>query len=367
MHWFLIAIGLALVAAVLGHRLRRRREQARAYLKGVRSMISDDPDAAIEALSDAARLSSPEAVETYLALGDLFKREGDVTRAIRLHRNMLHRPGLPAGRRAEVERELADDHRRAGMLDDAAEAYRKLMASGDALAAEGLRDVLVDQRRFGEAIEIHRSRCSGDAPLLSHLLAARSRELREADPSAALAVAREAEEADPFGADALLALSEALAAAGDAPGASQALERALAASPEAALLAWPALSALEPAVAEAALDRALAGRPGDPRLLTLRGRLLAAAGRPADAMGPLREALALDGDGEVTLALRELLREAAPPGPAELAGRHDLMVAALLRSAGLLRCGRCGGGAAVRAWRCPRCGAFDAYGLPENC
>ena len=60
-------------------------------------MISDDPDAAIEALSDAARLGSPEAVETYLALGDLFKREGDVTRAIRLHRNMLHRPGLPAG------------------------------------------------------------------------------------------------------------------------------------------------------------------------------------------------------------------------------------------------------------------------------
>jgi lipopolysaccharide biosynthesis regulator YciM len=91
MHWLLLAIGLAVIAAFLAHRLRRRREQARAYLKGVRSMISDDPDAAIEALSDAARLSSPEAVETYLALGDLFKREGDITRAIRLHRNMLHR------------------------------------------------------------------------------------------------------------------------------------------------------------------------------------------------------------------------------------------------------------------------------------
>ncbi len=367
MHWFLIAIGLAVVAAVLGHRLRRRREQARAYLKGVRSMISDDPDAAIEALSDAARLSSPEAIETYLALGDLFKREGDLPRAIRLHRNMLHRPGLPAGRRAEVERQLADDHRRAGMLDDAAEAYRRLMAAGDVLAAEGLRDVLVDQRRFGEAVEIHRSRCGPDARLLSHLLAARSRELREDDLAAALAVAREAEEADPAGADGLLALSEALSAAGDAPGAAQALERALLAAPEAALLAWPALSDLEPGAAEAALGRALAARPGDPRLLTLRGRWLASAGRAAEALAPLREALARDGDGEVTLALRELLRDSAPPDPAELAGRHDLMVAALMRSAGLLRCTRCGGGAAVRAWRCPRCGAFDAYELPESC
>jgi lipopolysaccharide biosynthesis regulator YciM len=68
MHWLLVAVGLAVVAAFLAHRLHRRREQARAYLKGVRSMISDDPDAAIEALSDAARLSSPEAVETYLAI-----------------------------------------------------------------------------------------------------------------------------------------------------------------------------------------------------------------------------------------------------------------------------------------------------------
>ncbi len=362
MNWLLIAVALAVVAAFLAHRLRRRQEQARAYLKGVRSMISDDPDAAIEALSDAARLSSPEAVETYMALGDLFKREGDVPRAIRLHRNMLHRPGLPASRRAEVERELADDHRRAGMLEDAAVAYRKLMAAGDALAAAGLRDVLVDQKRHAEAVEVHRTRCAPDTRLLAHLLAAMGRELRDEDPPAALAAAREAVEADPGSADALLSLSEALSAAGDGAGAVAALEQALGAAPEAALLSWSALAALDPSEATRALDRAIAARPGDPRLLTLRGRLLAAAGRSAEALAPLREALAGDQDGEVTLALRELLREAAPPGPGELAGRHDLMAAALLRSAGLLRCRRCGGGAAVRSWRCPRCGTFDACG-----
>lgn len=361
MHWLLIAAGLAVVAAVLGYRLHRRREQARAYLKGVRSMISDDPDAAIEALSDAARLSSPEAIETYLALGDLFKREGDIPRAIRLHRNMLHRPGLPAGRRAEVERELADDYRRAGMLADAAEGYGKLVQAGDDAAAEGLRDVLVDQKRHAEAVEIHRTRCPSDVRLLAHLLAGQSRELRESDPAAAVAAAREAVEADPGSADAFLALSEGLSAGGDGEGAEGALDRALAAAPEAALLAWPALSALPPGRAARVLDRALESRPGDARILTLRGRALVASGRPAEALAPLRDALEGDHDGEVTLALRELLREAAPPGPGELAGRHDLMAAALLRSAGLLRCRRCGGGSAVRAWRCPRCGIFDAY------
>jgi lipopolysaccharide biosynthesis regulator YciM len=360
-HWLLIAAGLAVVAAFLAYRLKRRREEAKAYLKGVRSMISDDPDAAIEALSDAARLGSPEAVETYLALGDLFKREGDITRAIRLHRNMLHRPGLAPGRRAEVERELADDHRRAGMLADAAEAYRTLALAGDALAAAGLRDVLLDQRRFEEAVLVHRERCAPDPRLLSHLLAAQSRAERESGEGGALERARQAALADPSCADALLALAEAQGSDGDWDGGAESLEKALSAAPEAALLAWPALSGLPSAAAGGVVDRALAARPGDARMLTLRGRLRVREGRPAEAVLPLRQALAADADGEVTLALRELLREAAPPGPDELAGRHDLMAAALLRSAGLLRCRRCGGGAAVRAWRCPRCGAFDAY------
>jgi lipopolysaccharide assembly protein B len=361
MHWLLIAAGLAAVAAYLGYRLKRRREEAKAYLKGVRSMISDDPDAAIEALSDAARLGSPEAVETYLALGELFKREGDLPRAIRLHRNMLHKPGLAPGRRAEVERELADDYRRAGMLADAAEAYRSLATAGDAVAAAGLRDVLVDQHRLEEALQVHRERCADDPRLLAHLLAARSRAEREAGEDAALAHAQEAVAADPVSADGLLALAEAQVATGDGEGALASVERALSTAPRAALLAWPALNALPPEAADAAVGRALAARPEDARLLTLRGRLWAQVGREAEALPLLRRALEEDHDGEVTLALRELLRQAAPPGPGELAGRHDLMVASILRSAGLLRCRSCGGGAAVRTWRCPRCGTFDAY------
>src|SRR5690242_14625448 len=115
LHWLVLGIlCLLVVALVLIGRLRRRRKEAQAYLKGVRYVLSDDPDAAIEALSDAARLGSPEAVETYLALGALFRRTGDLVRAIRLHRNMLLRPGLDPERRREVERELAHDYRRGG-------------------------------------------------------------------------------------------------------------------------------------------------------------------------------------------------------------------------------------------------------------
>ena len=78
-------------------------------------------------------------------------------------------------------------------------------------------------------------------------------------------------------------------------------------------------------------------------------------------MASLHAALEWDATGEVTLAMRDLLREAEAPAPEELAERHDLMVAALLRKARPMKCARCGAEAPTRAWRCKRCGAFDSF------
>jgi lipopolysaccharide biosynthesis regulator YciM len=359
------AVSLAVVALLLAERLRRRRDEAQAYLKGVRSVLSGDPDAAIEALSDAARLGTPQAVETYLALGQLFRRTGDLSRAVRLHRNMLLGPALDPSRRAEVERELAEDYRRSGMLVEAEEIYRRHAAS-DPSAAEGLRDVLLAGGDLDGAIAVQRGipRGAGTDPVLAHLLAARARDASGRDLARARALAADAVAAYPASADAHLALAEALAASGDPEGALAAVDRALDTVPVAALLAWPALEAVAGAdtgAAVAFLSRRLAARPDDAALHLLHGRVLHRAGRGADALAAVRRALETDRTGEVTLAMRELLREAGSPGPEDLAARHDLLVTALLRRAPALRCARCGAAAASRVWRCPSCGAFDPY------
>ncbi|HEX8908321.1 MAG TPA: hypothetical protein VF805_03915, partial [Anaeromyxobacteraceae bacterium] len=181
--WLLVAIALLAAALLLlGDRWWRRRKEARAYLRGVRYVLSDDPDAAIAALSDAAQLGSPEAIETYLALGALFRRTGDLAHAIRLHRNMLLRPGLDPSRRVEVERELAHDYRRGGMPEEALAAYRVLADQGDRPAREGLRDVLVQLGRLAEAAGVQRQlSSSAEDPLLAHLLAAQARSELAAD------------------------------------------------------------------------------------------------------------------------------------------------------------------------------------------
>ena len=369
LRWLVLAILLLAGAlALLVERLVRRRKEARAYLQGVRYVLSDDPDAAIAALSDAAHLGSPEAIETYLALGSLFRRTGDLARAIRLHRNMLMRPGLDPPRRVEVERELAHDYRRGGMLDEAVAAYRVLADGGDRAACEGLRDVLVDLGRLAEAAAVQRRLSGqGEDPLLAHLLAAQARAELARDVERGLAAALAAVAAAPHSADALLALAEAEGAASRPADAREAIAAALDEDPRAALLAWPAFAAAgDPSASLPVLDERLLASPGDAALHYLRGRVLHLAGRPQDAMSALRQALELDTAGEVTLAMRDLLREAEAPAPEDLAARHDLMVAALLRKARPVRCTRCEAEAPTRQWRCKRCGAFESFALPER-
>jgi lipopolysaccharide biosynthesis regulator YciM len=363
----LLAAGAALAAILLAmNRHRRRRRESRAILAGVRSMISDDPDAAIEALSDAARLGTPQALDTYLALGALLRRTGDLSRAIRLHRNMLVSGLLDPMRRGEVELELAQDYRRAGMLAEAAELLAP-RAGGAQEAAEALREVRADQGLWREAAELQAGLAGpGSSRWRAHLLSAAARaELAAGREEAARVAAKEAVEADAGCADARLARAEVLA--DRAPGqALDAMVEGLRLQPAAALLASAALERL--ADAGPALERLeplLEARPDDAALRLLWARLLHRSGRRMEALASVGEALRLDVTGEVTLALRDLLRRsetATPADPVELAARHAITLEALRRQVEPLRCGRCGAEASAREWRCRSCGRFDVFG-----
>ncbi|MGB8930152.1 MAG: tetratricopeptide repeat protein, partial [Anaeromyxobacteraceae bacterium] len=105
----------------------------------------------------------------------------------------------------------------------------------------------------------------------------------------------------------------------------------------------------------------IAGAPGDAALRFLQGRVLHAGGRNGEALAALRAALELDEHGEVTVAMRDLLRSADAPGPDDVVARHDLLVMALMKKAHGPRCARCGAETAQRQWRCLRCGAWDPH------
>jgi len=95
-------------------------------LRGINYLLSDEPDQALKELVHVARLQT-ETAEVYLALGDLFRNKGEFGRAVRIHQNLLARPGLPEALHLEAQLALSRDFQAGGLLGRALQQYRKVL------------------------------------------------------------------------------------------------------------------------------------------------------------------------------------------------------------------------------------------------
>lgn len=93
-----------------------------------------DTKAAIDELSHVVRNNS-EVVEIYLALGSLYRAQGEIERAIQIRNNIIVRPGLAPEFRARAYYELGRDFRRGGFLDRAENALRQAERLGGRTAS----------------------------------------------------------------------------------------------------------------------------------------------------------------------------------------------------------------------------------------
>jgi len=124
-----------------------------AYFKGLNFLISDQHDKAIEAFIEAVEANA-DSLELHFALGSLFRRRGEVDRAIHLHLNLLARKELPDPQKLAVTAELAQDYLKAGLLDRAEELFRSLDDSRyQQPALRALLEIYVREREWERAIE----------------------------------------------------------------------------------------------------------------------------------------------------------------------------------------------------------------------
>ena len=110
------------------HRTTRERKGSSLrsdYFQGINYLLNEQPDKAIEVFIKLIEVDS-ETVETHLALGNLYRRRGDVDRAIRIHQNLVARESLSVPQRTEALLELGQDYMSAGLLDRAEDLFREL-------------------------------------------------------------------------------------------------------------------------------------------------------------------------------------------------------------------------------------------------
>jgi lipopolysaccharide biosynthesis regulator YciM len=132
---------------------RQRNAVSSRYFRGLNYLLDEQPEKAIEVFVKLAEVN-PETVETHLALGNLFRRRGEVDKAIRYHRHIMSRSNLSEEHRTRALLELGEDYMRAGLLDRAERLFSELTDDGrySELAVRNLLSIYQQEKDWARAI-----------------------------------------------------------------------------------------------------------------------------------------------------------------------------------------------------------------------
>jgi lipopolysaccharide biosynthesis regulator YciM len=374
--WWLLGLPLFFALGWFAARvdMRQAMSESRAvpksYFKGLNFLLSEQPDRAIESFIEVVKVDE-DTLDLHFALGSLFRKRGELERAIRLHENIVERDDLDQEQRLHALHELGEDYLKAGLLDRAGEVFARLLDTPRALdARHALLEIRVQERDWAQAIELAR-RLGHDStrPYQTEIAHYCCEMALEKSARGELTTAREL-------------LTQACATQRPCVRASLMLGDldASAGDHEAALAHWRAIEAASPTHLPLAIERiwnsykaADRSAEGVAWLTSLMSRL------PSQDLFNTLYLATLETQGAETayrLARQELtrapsLRVAERLLDAEAlkcAGEHQqdmLAVKALLvRHAQQLtryQCGHCGFKARQFFWRCPACGAWDGF------
>jgi lipopolysaccharide biosynthesis regulator YciM len=374
--WWLLALPLFFVLGWLAARvdIRQLLSESRvlpmSYFKGLNFLLNEQPDKAIEAFIEVVKVD-PQTIELHFALGSLFRRRGEIERAIRMHQNLAERPDLEPQQKLAALHELAQDYFKAGLLDRAEELFLKLESSPH--GEEALRfllEIYEQEKEWAKAIAIAEKleRLTGRShqkEIANFYCELASREMMQSRPDGARPHLAKALAHHRLCVRANILLGDLELAAG---------------RPQAAIEAWQRIEAQNPAflalVAERLYDAyKRIGRAAE-GLNLLRGYL---AKYPSlDLLNVVFQGvLELHGTAPAYQLVRDELRRTptllgldklleAQLLEAPLERRRDLelmkeLVHQHTRGLAMYRCENCGFRARQYYWHCPACAAWETY------
>jgi lipopolysaccharide biosynthesis regulator YciM len=330
------------------------------YLTGLDYLVTEQPDRALDMflkLMDA----NAETIETHFALGSLYRRRGEVERAIRIHQNLLARKELAPEHREQALLALAQDYLRAGVLDRAEGLFQQVseVPRLRASALDALRGVYERQHDWQQALGTYRQLARIEAApartVAAHYLcelATVAIERGDIDSARGL-LSQAREEALPFPRAALLGAQIAEREA-QPELAVKLLRQALTESPTLLQEELPhLLNLVGPAERDAILSELVAQtqlRDFD----ELKRLVFAAIAADLGSAAPLRASIEKVFSQDTTL--QAVWRE----GPTQ-SERIAQEIGALLAQAEKYRCNECGFSGRNFYWHCPACHSWDSF------
>jgi len=150
------------IAWYLGYRMRypydfisKKTQVPKAYLEGINFLLNEETDKAVDVFIKMLEVDS-ETVETHMAVAKLFRRRGEVDRAIRIHQNLIARPQLDKQHHEQAMFELGQDYLSAGMLDRAERIFMEItsLKENHIPALRALLDIYQQMKSWQSAIHM---------------------------------------------------------------------------------------------------------------------------------------------------------------------------------------------------------------------
>jgi lipopolysaccharide biosynthesis regulator YciM len=156
--WLLLPVAAASGWFAAQRSLQQRNSTSqfsRDYLSGLNYLLNEQTDKAIDVFVNLIEVDN-ETLETHLALGVMFRRRGEVNRAIRIHQNLLNHKTLSPQHRGLALLELGQDYQCAGLLDRAEDLFYELIKSGryTRYAYQHLLDIYQQEHEWPKAIRV---------------------------------------------------------------------------------------------------------------------------------------------------------------------------------------------------------------------
>jgi len=342
--WFMLPLGIALG-------VYWARQSLKGPADGASSPAGTGPPAA-----------ESSDLDLQIALGGVLRKNGEIDRALALHQGLLAKNGLGALDRARLQLEIALDHVRAGVIDQA-EAVLETLAAQEHLQLQSLElllQVREQAREWRRAIDVaHRLEAlkSQDCkPLIAHYLCELADEAkRRNDQANGRALLEEAMAVDSRCLRAQIAFGDLSESAGDFEGAIRIYRKAVEKHPRfVGEVLQPLLRCHQAANSSKALDQYLAeaeARSAHPGITHVRASHMLQEGENPVAY------LSAQLEKSFSPAALDLLFEAwtrFPTTPEALNSLRQVLRTAF-RTTTAYRCDHCGFVPKTLFWQCPSC------------
>ena len=188
-----------------------------SYFQGLNFLLNEQQDKAIEAFIEVVKVD-PQTIELHFALGSLFRRRGEVDRALRMHHNLVDRADLDDDKRQHAIFELAQDYLKAGILDRAESLFSELESSSYAKQSlEFLLELFQKEHDWPKAIAVARRLTAVSGQSSSKQIAffyceLANEEITDGNPVAARAHLQQALQENPHAVRATMMLGDMLVA-----------------------------------------------------------------------------------------------------------------------------------------------------------